>query len=71
MSGKKSLRVYCITHLDGRVTGILLRTADSMFDSRPPSAWGPSEADVLAQLEAKSPARGATPADTIGRFLGE
>jgi ATP-dependent Clp protease ATP-binding subunit ClpC len=71
MSGKKSLRVYCITHLDGRVTGILLRTADSFFDSRPPSAWGPSEADVLAQLEAQLHAMAATHDDTIERYLWE
>ena len=37
MSLKKSLRVYMITHLDGRVTGILLRTWDWFFDQRPPA----------------------------------
>ena len=71
MSGKKSLRVYCITHLDGRVTGILLRTRDSIFDSPPPSAWGPSEDDVLAQIEAQLHAMAATREDTIERYLWE
>ena len=69
MSAKKSLRVYLITHLDGRVTGILLRTWDSIFDSRPPSAWGPSEEDVLAQIEAQLHAMSATREDSIERYL--
>ncbi len=69
MSGKKSLRVYLITHLDGRVTGILLRTTDTIFDSRPPSAWGPSEEDVLAQIEAQLHAMSATRDDSIERYL--
>jgi ATP-dependent Clp protease ATP-binding subunit ClpC len=69
MSGKKSLRVYLITHLDGRVTGILLRTWDSIFDSRPPSAWGPNEDDVLAQIEAQLHAMAATHEDSIDRYL--
>jgi ATP-dependent Clp protease ATP-binding subunit ClpC len=68
-SGKKSLRVYLISHLDGRVTGILLRTWDSIFDSRPPSAWGPSEEDVLAQIEAQLHAMAATHEDSIERYL--
>ncbi|MEP7126030.1 MAG: AAA family ATPase [Byssovorax sp.] len=67
--GKKSLRVYLITHLDGRVTGILLRTWDSIFDSRPPSAWGPNEDDVLAQIEAQLHAMAATHEDSIERYL--
>jgi ATP-dependent Clp protease ATP-binding subunit ClpC len=69
MSGKKSLRVYFITHLDGRVTGILLRTWDWSFERRPPSAWGPSEEDVLAQLEAQLHAMSATREDSIERYL--
>jgi len=69
MSGKKSLRVYFITHLDGRVTGILLRTWDWTFESRPPSAWGPSEDDVLAQIEAQLHAMSAMRDDSIERYL--
>ena len=69
MSGKKSLRVYFITHLDGRVTGILLRTWDWLFERRAPSAWGPSEGDVLAQIEAQLHVMSVTKDDSIERYL--
>ena len=48
---KKTLRVYLIHHLDGRVTGMLLRTWDWFFDAPPPAAYGMSEDEVLAALE--------------------
>jgi ATP-dependent Clp protease ATP-binding subunit ClpC len=69
MSGKKSLRVYFITHLDGRVTGILLRTWDAFGDRGAPSAWGPTEQDVLDQLEAQLHAMSASEEDSIERYL--
>ena len=69
MSGKKSLRVYFITHLDGRVTGILLRTWDGFGDHGAPSAWGPTEQDVLDQLEAQLHAMSASEEDSIERYL--
>jgi ATP-dependent Clp protease ATP-binding subunit ClpC len=69
MSAKKSLRVYLVTHLDGRVTGILLRTWDWFFDKRPPSAFGPSEDDVLGQIEAQLHAMAATHDDSLDRYL--
>jgi len=49
---KASLRVYFITHADGRKTGYLMRKWGSFFDA-PPSAYGATEADVLAELEAQ------------------
>jgi ATP-dependent Clp protease ATP-binding subunit ClpC len=66
---KSSLRVYFVRHLDGRHTGILLRTWDWLFDRRPPSAYGVSEADVLEQLEAELHAMAARHDDSIDRYL--
>src|SRR5262245_21193608 len=71
MSSKKSLLVYFVTHLDGRITGILLRTWDWFFDRRPPSAYGTSEEDVFEQLEADLHAMAATREDSIDRYLWE
>ena len=56
----KSLRVYFTTHHDGRLTGQLLPVWDSLFDEPPPSAYGASEAEVLALLETR-----------VRRLLGE
>ena len=50
---KKSLRVYFVAHLDGRTTGILLRTWSWFFEGPPPSAYGATEESVLDQLEAQ------------------
>ena len=69
MSSKKSLRVYFVTHRDGRVTGILLRTWDWFFDRRPPSAYGTSEDDVYDQLHAELHAMAATRDDSLDRYL--
>ena len=49
---KKSLRVYFVTHSDGRRSGFLMRRWASWFDQPPPAAYGADEASVLAQLEA-------------------
>jgi len=46
-----SLRVHFVTHHDGRKTGILLRRWDFFFDAPPPSAYGETESEVLANLE--------------------
>jgi ATP-dependent Clp protease ATP-binding subunit ClpC len=69
MSTKKSLRVYFVNHLDGRVTGILLRTWDWFFDRRPPSAYGTSEEDVYEQLHAQLHAIAAARDDSLDRYL--
>jgi ATP-dependent Clp protease ATP-binding subunit ClpC len=69
MSSKKSLRVYFVTHRDGRVTGILLRTWDWFFDRRPPSAYGTSEDDVYEQLLAELHTLAATRDDSLERYL--
>ncbi|MEO7330332.1 MAG: AAA family ATPase [Minicystis sp.] len=66
---KKSFRVYFVTHLDGRTTGILLRTWTWVFDRRAPSAYGASEEDVLAQLEEQLHAMIATQSDAMDRYL--
>ena len=47
----KALRVYFVTHHDGRLTGILMRHAAGLFDGPPPSAYGNDEEDVLQQIE--------------------
>ena len=54
---------------DGRVLGTLMRTRESFFDSAPPSAYGPDEADVLAQLGEKLSALIATREDELDRYL--
>ena len=48
---KPSLRVYLVHHDDGRVTGVLLRAWDWLFEEPPPSAYGVTEEEVLAELE--------------------
>jgi ATP-dependent Clp protease ATP-binding subunit ClpC len=48
-----SLRVYFTTHHDGRLTGRLLPTWDSLFAAPPPSAYGTREDEVLALLESQ------------------
>jgi ATP-dependent Clp protease ATP-binding subunit ClpC len=66
---KKSFRVYFVTHLDGRTTGILLRTWSWFFDRRAPSAYGASEDDVLEQLEEQLHGMIATGSDVLERYL--
>jgi ATP-dependent Clp protease ATP-binding subunit ClpC len=48
---KKTLRVYFITHHDGRRTGILMRSWSWFFESEPPSAYGNNEDEVFQLLE--------------------
>ncbi|APR77397.1 ATP-dependent Clp protease ATP-binding subunit ClpA [Minicystis rosea] len=66
---KESLRVYFVRHEDGRYTGILLRTWDWAMDSPPPSAYGVSEDDVLAQLEREVHAIAARGDHAMARYL--
>jgi len=51
MAPRRSFRVYFVTHSDGRLTGILLRRWDRLFDKPPPSAYGRGEGEVYRQLE--------------------
>jgi ATP-dependent Clp protease ATP-binding subunit ClpC len=66
---KKSFRVYFVTHHDGRLTGVLMRTWDALFDVAPPSAYGASEEEIYAQLEVLLQEREVTRKDTIDRYL--
>jgi ATP-dependent Clp protease ATP-binding subunit ClpC len=66
---KKTFRVYFIPHDDGRLTGILLRTRERLFEARAPAAYGVSEADVYAQLERELKARDAAGKDQLDRYL--
>jgi ATP-dependent Clp protease ATP-binding subunit ClpC len=65
----KSLRVYFVTHHDGRKTGILMRAWNSFFDSAPPSAYGANEAEVLSLLEQALLRAEADGSDSIDRYL--
>ena len=69
MTPKRSFRVYFTAHPDGRRSGILLRTWDWFFDRPSPAAYGVSEEDVLAQLEAELHALVATREDDLDRYL--
>jgi ATP-dependent Clp protease ATP-binding subunit ClpC len=69
MSKKKSLRVYFVTHHDGRLTGRLLRTWESFFDEPAPAAYGATEAEVLGQLEERLRHIEATSAEPLSRYL--
>lgn len=66
---KKSLRVYFVTHSDGRRSGFLMRRWASWFDQPPPAAYGADEDSVLLQLEALLQERLVTTAETIDQYL--
>jgi ATP-dependent Clp protease ATP-binding subunit ClpC len=66
---KRSFRVYFVTHHDGRLTGILLRTWDWFFDRPAPAAYGATKEDVLRELEAELHAIAATRDDSLDRYL--
>ena len=51
MAARRSMRVYLVQHTAGKVSGILLRRWDQMFDRPPPAAYGEDEQAVLNQLE--------------------
>src|SRR6185369_5946285 len=51
VSQKRTLRVFCTRHADGRWTGLLMRWRERFFDIPPPSAYGDTWEEVLAQLE--------------------
>ena len=66
---KKTLRVYVITHADGRLTGTLMRTWEWFCDASPPAAYGESEEQVFAQLELKLQQMLITNDDDLKRYL--
>ena len=66
---RSSLRVYFVTHHDGRLTGHLMRWREKMFDGAPPTAYGASEEDVLRQLDVLLSEAIATDSDTLDRYL--
>lgn len=65
---KPSLRVYFITHADGRRTGYLMRRVRMLFEPPPPSAYGETEEDVYGRLEADLQER-IVRGDTLERYL--
>jgi ATP-dependent Clp protease ATP-binding subunit ClpC len=52
MADAPSFRVYLTEHHDGRKTGILMRHRESWLDHPPPSGYGRTDEEVLAELEA-------------------
>ena len=68
---RRSMRVYIVTHHDGRVTGHLMRTWSSFFDQPPPAAYGESVEDVLVQLEVILQEAIEAAGDTLDRYLWE
>ncbi|MBN9160549.1 MAG: ATP-dependent Clp protease ATP-binding subunit [Myxococcales bacterium] len=66
---KKSLRVHVVVDENGWRIGTLLRTWDGPFDRPPPSAFGATMEDVLAELEAKLEAMQIDGQDSIDRYL--
>ncbi|MBH23179.1 MAG: ATP-dependent Clp protease ATP-binding subunit ClpA [Myxococcales bacterium] len=66
---RRGLRIYFMTHADGRLTGTLMRTWEFFFDSAPPSAYGASEEQVKWQLEQKIQQFLLDRSDTLDRYL--
>jgi ATP-dependent Clp protease ATP-binding subunit ClpC len=69
VSQKKTLRVFCTRHSDGRWTGLLMRWRERFFDIPPPSAYGDSWEEVLLQLESVMTERLARMGDELDRYL--
>lgn len=67
----KSLRVYFVSHGNGRLTGTLMRRTESWFEEPPPSAYGTSEDEVLAQLHVAVIAIEAKGPSELDRYLWE
>ncbi len=68
MSERRSLRVYFVTHGDGRLSGILLRRWEVFLDKPVPAAYGASEEEVLRQLEIEVQER-VVEEGTLDRYL--
>ncbi len=66
---KASLRVYFVVHEGGRRTGTLVRSWESFFDAPPPSAFGLTDEDVYAELEAKLEQIRIEESEPLARYL--
>ena len=66
---KKSLRVYIVVYADDQRSGTLVRGWSSFFDHPPPAAFGATNEDVLAELEAQIEHMQAAGTDSIDRYL--
>ena len=64
-----SFRVYFVTHEGERKSGTLMRSRDYFFDKPPPAAFGDSEEEVYAQLEALVVELEAEDAADLERYL--
>jgi len=71
MANKSRLRVYFITHHDGRLTGRLLRHWSWWCEKPAPAAYGVTRADVLRQLEHRVHELQAEDPSAIERYLWE
>ena len=47
---RPSCRVFFTEHDDGKVSGVIMRRSERLFDRDPPAAWGTSTEEVLAVL---------------------
>ena len=66
---ERGLRVYFVTHHDGRLTGILMRAITLPFDGPPISAYGASEGEVLEQLEVQLTAAELSNTEPVDKYL--
>ncbi|AKF07733.1 AAA family ATPase [Sandaracinus amylolyticus] len=66
---RKTMRLWLVSHEDGRKSGYAMRSWDSLFDQPVPSAYGATEAEVRAAIERTLAARIASGEDTIDRYL--
>jgi ATP-dependent Clp protease ATP-binding subunit ClpC len=46
-----SYRVYFVRHHGERLTGLMMRQRENLFDTPPPAAFGATEDEIFAQLE--------------------
>ena len=66
---EQGLRVYFVTHHDGRLTGILMRAITLPFDPPPLSAYGETEEEVLEQLEVQLTASQLQGHEQVDKYL--
>ncbi len=64
---RPSFRVFFTEHDNGKVSGVVIRRRELVFDPPPPAAWGDGQDDVLAALEPGLTA--AVAEDGPGRYL--
>jgi ATP-dependent Clp protease ATP-binding subunit ClpC len=64
-----TMRVYFVTHHDGRLTGHAIRKWAGFWDLGPPTAYGSSEEEVLHQLQVIFQERLDKGTDQLERYL--